>query len=319
MDLLKNELIKIFKRKNIFILLFIGIIIITCYTLFQKFTSSNMNIIQQYQRAYNNDKILLENYNQISSTDSYEDIIERIELEKYAIENNITYNILLNSENRNAPISVDARILMMRVFNNFDIIIIFIIIYLCSTTISEEYNTGTIKYLLTKPHSRIKILLSKILASIITTILVAIFIVIFQYLLGGILFGFDSYTLDAIIYNDYTQVIERMNLINYMMLISVSKTQMYLLLNIICLFFSVIINNIALNILVTLGLYILSTMNFLVNNMSKYLVIYNWDLSKYLFSSDVLVNQSIMISSMSLLIIFVFLIIEFKNKDIKNI
>ncbi len=319
MNLLKNELIKIFKRKNIFILLFIGIIIITCYTLFQKFTSSNMNIIQQYQRAYNNDKILLENYNQISSTDSYEEIIERIELEKYAIENNITYNILLNSENRNAPISVDARILMMRVFNNFDIIIIFIIIYLCSTTISEEYNTGTIKHLLTKPHSRIKILLSKILASIITTILVAIFIVIFQYLLGGILFGFDSYTLDAIIYNGYTQVIERMDLINYMMLISVSKTQMYLLLNIICLFFSVIINNIALNILITLGLYILSTMNFLVNNMSKYLVIYNWDLSKYLFRSDVLVNQSIMISSMSLLIIFVFLIIEFKNKDIKNI
>ena len=319
MNLLRNELIKIFKRKNIFIVLFIGIIIITCYTLFQKFTSSNMDIIQQYQRAYNNDKILLENYNQISSTDSYEDIIERIELEKYAIENNITYNILLTSENRNAPISADARILMMRVFNNFDIIIIFIIIYLCSTTISEEYNTGTIKYLLTKPHSRIKILLSKILASIITTILVAIFIIIFQYLLGGILFGFDSYTLDAIIYNDYTQVIERMNLINYMMLISVSKTQMYLLLNIICLFFSVIINNIALNILVTLGLYILSTMNFLVNNMSKYLVIYNWDLSKYLFSSDVLVNQSIMISSMSLLIIFVFLIIEFKNKDIKNI
>ena len=94
MNLLRNELIKIFKRKNIFIVLFIGIIIITCYTLFQKFTSSNMDIIQQYQRAYNNDKILLENYNQISSTDSYEDIIERIELEKYAIENNITYNIL---------------------------------------------------------------------------------------------------------------------------------------------------------------------------------------------------------------------------------
>lgn len=319
MKLVKNELVKILKRRNIYILLVIGILIITCYNLFQKLISSNGDIIQEYQRAYNSDKILIENYNQINSTDSYEDIVERMKLEEYAIENNIKYNILLNSENKNAPIPTDARIALMRVFNNFDIIIIFIIIYLCSTIISEEYNTGTIKYLLIKPHSRIKILLSKILASIIVTMLVVIFIIIFQYLLGGALFGFDSYGLDAIRYNSYTQTIETNDLTNYMVIISLSKTPMYLLLNIICLLFGTITNNIALNILITLGLYIISTMKILVNDISKYIFIYNWDLSNYLFTSDVLVRQSIIISSLSLLLIFVFLVVEFKNKDIKNV
>lgn len=37
LKLIKNELIKIFKRKNIYILLAIGIIIIVIYNLFEKF------------------------------------------------------------------------------------------------------------------------------------------------------------------------------------------------------------------------------------------------------------------------------------------
>lgn len=319
MNLIKNELIKIFKRPNIYLLIVIGILIMTCYNIFQKITSLDVDVIQQYQRAHDSDKLLIENYNRTNSIENYGNIIERVKLEEYSIENNITYNILLNSENKNAPIPTDARILLMKVFNNFDIIIIFIIIYLCSTIISEEYNTGTIKYLLIKPHSRTKILLSKILSSIIVSILIVFSIVIFQYLFGGILFGFDSYKLDAIRYNSYTQTIENINLINYMIMITLAKTPMYLLLNIICLLFGTIINNIALNILLTLGLYIISTIKILVNKISKYIFIYNWDISNYLFNSTILVKTSLIISAINLLLIFVLLVVNFKNKDIKNI
>lgn len=320
-NLIKNELIKIFKRKNIYILLVIGILIITIYNFYQKLENSNTNISNQYQRAYNNDKFILENFDELSelnNKENYEDIIERIKLEEYAIENNIQYNILLNSENSSAPLSKDARILLMKLFNNFEIIIIFIIIYLSSTIISEEYSTGTIKYLLIKPYTRTQILLSKIFTNLFVISIIMIFIILLQYLLGGLLFGFDSYNLDAIRYNTFTQEIETMSLINYMILLVLSKIPVYLLLTLISLLFGVITNNIALNILISISLYIISNLEILINNISKYIFIYNWDISKYLFTSDKLIIQSILISIISFLITVTLLFIVFKNKDIKN-
>lgn len=195
--LIKNELIKIFKRKNIYILLTIGILAILVFNLFQRIQNCHVNMEEQYERLYANDKILLENYNTLKIKDSYQDIIERIELEKYAIENNITYNIITNSQNENIQLPKDARYLLVKVFDNFDIIIIILIIYLSSTMISEEYNSGTIKKLLTKPHKRTPILLSKIGTNIFIIIIVTIFMILLQYLLGGLLFGFDSYELEA--------------------------------------------------------------------------------------------------------------------------
>lgn len=319
LKLVQNELIKIFKRKNIYILLVIGILIITCYNLFQYLINTKVDISKQYQRAYNSDKMLLENYNKIQTNESYKEIEERISLEKYAIENNIKYNILLNSQNNNAKLPMDAKILLMKVFNNFDIIIIFIIVYLSSTILSEEFNNGTIKNLLTKPNNRTKILLSKILVSIFVMILTIIIIVIYQYLLGGLLFGFDSYELEVIRYNNITQLIEKVNLIKYMMIIVVSKTPMYILLLMISLLFGVITNNIALNILISLSLYITSTINSLINNITQYSLVYNWDISKYLYNSNKLINQSIIIDCISVLLILFLLIISFKRKDIKNI
>lgn len=303
LKLIKNELTKIFKRKNIYILLTIGILIIIAYNIFQKITNSNMDISKQYQRAYNNDKMLLENYDELNIDESYEEIEERIKLEEYAINNKIKYNIFLNTENKNAPLPSDARILLMKIFNNFDIIIIFILIYLSTTIITEECSNGTIKYLLIKPHTRVKILFSKIITSILIIITITSFITVFQYLLGGILFGFNSYSLEAIIYNSSDKIIETTSLANYMITLIISKIPMYFILSIISLLFGVVTNNIALNILISLGMY---------------LVIYNYDISKYLYSSDVLLNKYIIIFTISIIILLMLLTVIFKKKDIKN-
>lgn len=303
LKLIKNELTKIFKRKNIYILLIIGILIIIAYNLFQKITNSNIDISKQYQRAYNNDKMLLENYDELNIDESYEEIEERIKLEEYAINNKIKYNIFLNTENKNAPLPSDARILLMKIFNNFDIIIIFILIYLSTTIITEECSNGTIKYLLIKPHTRVKILSSKIITSILIIITITSFITVFQYLLGGILFGFNSYSLEAIIYNSSDKIIETTSLANYMITLIISKIPMYFILSIISLLFGVVTNNIALNIIISLGMYLL---------------IYNYDISKYLYSSDVLLNKYIIIFNISIIILLMLLTIIFKKKDIKN-
>ena len=313
--LIKNELIKIFKRKNIYILLIIGILIMLVLNIFERIERQPVDMQKQYQRLYESDKMLLEKYNTIKIKDSYDDIAERIKLEEYAIQNNIKYNIITNSENSNIKLPKDARYLLIKLFNNFDILMIFIVIYLSSTIISEEYNSGTIKNLLVKPHKRIKIVLSKIVTAIFLTIIISILMVVFQYLLGGIIFGFDSYELESIKYNSLTNNIETMDLMQNTITTLLKKEPMYLLLSLVSMLFGIITNNIALNILISLGLYFISTMEFLINNITKYLFIFNWDLTT---NNIINIAQSISICVISFLVIFILLIIIFKNKDISN-
>ena len=273
LNLIKNELIKIFKKKDIYILLLLGILIIVLYNIFQRINYSNVDIASQYKRAYINDNLFLKYNNQSKENNDYEKIIERIYLEKYAINNNIQYNILINSQNKNAIIPQDARILLMKVFDNFEILIIFLIIYLSCTIISEEYYTGTIKNVLIKPYKRVKILFSKILADFFIMILAVTILVFFQYLLGGLLFGFESYSLEAIRYNAFSQNIETMNLSQYMLIIISTKILMYVILSSFSLLFGIITNNMAINILISLGTYYLSTIQMLINNFTKYFFI----------------------------------------------
>ncbi len=313
--LIKNELIKIFKRKNIYILLIIGILIMLVLNIFEGIERQPVDMQKQYKRLYENDKMLLENYEKFNVEDSYEDIVERIKLEEYAMQNNIKYNIIINSENKNVILPKDARYLLIKVFKNFDILMIFLVIYLSSTIISEEYNNGTIKNLLIKPHKRTKILLSKIITAIFLTIIISILMVVFQYLLGGIIFGFDSYQLESIKYNSITNNIETMDLMQNTIVTLLKKEPMYLLLSLASILFGIITNNIALNILISLGLYFISTMEFLINNITKYLFIFNWDLTT---NNMINITQSISISVISFLVIFILLIIIFKKKDITN-
>lgn len=314
-NLIKNELIKIFKRKNIYILLIIGILIMLVLNIFEGIKTQPVDMQKQYKRLYENDKMLLENFDKLETKDSYENIVERIKLEEYAIQNNIKYNIIINSENNNVTLPKDARYLLIKLFNNFDILMIFIVIYLSSTIISEEYNSGTIKNLLVKPHKRTKILLSKIITAIFLTIMISILMVVFQYLLGGIIFGFDSYELESIKYNSVTNNIETMDLMQNTITTLLKKEPMYLLLSLVSMLFGIITNNIALNILISLGLYFISTMEFLINNITKYLFIFNWDLTT---NNIINIAQSISICVISFLVIFILLIIIFKKKDISN-
>lgn len=296
-----------------------GFSVILIYNIFQIINVSDVDITSQYKRAYNIDTFYLEHNKQLNKDENYEKIVERIHLEKYAIDNNIKYNILINSQNESAILPPDARILLMKVFDNFEVLIIFIIIYLSCTIISEEYYSGTIKNILIKPYKRVKILFSKILTDFLIIILVVLILVIFQYVLGGLLFGFESYSLDAIRYNTISQDIETMNLVKYILLLFTSKIFMYVILSSFSLLFGIITNNMALNILISLGAYFLSTFEILKNNITNYIFIYNWDISKYLFTDSTMLWQSIIISSISLLIFLLLIIIIFNKKDVRNI
>lgn len=290
--LIENELIKIFKRKNIYIVLLIGILMIVGYSLFQKITNPKVDdIVKQYEKGYERDKSYLE-YQKNIDDEKYEEIFERMALEKYAYEKNIQYNILLNTESTNAPVPKDARIILMKIFDNFDIIFVFIVIAISSTIISEEYSKGTIKNLFVKPHKRAKIMCSKIITNIFIVIIIIVFMVLLQYTIGGLIFGFNSYSLDAIIYNKADQSINVMNLAYYMINLTINKISLYILLIAIGILISSFTSNIALNILISLGIYI----------------IFNY--SNIVYSPIILIIFAILIDMLSLII--------FQKKDVKN-
>ena len=322
--LIKNELIKILKRKNIYLLLLLSITIILGYNNSHKYITKKVdNIKLEYEKVYKQDNLSLKYYDSLTSKEEYIDILERVQLEKHAINNNIEYNIILNSENEGIKLPSNALILFMKTFNNFDIIIIVIIIYLSTSTLLEELSKGTVKTLLIRPHKRSKILFSKLLTNLIIVILSIFIIIIFQYIIGGIIFGFDSYNLGAIRYNHITQEIENMNLIYYIFLIFIAKMPMYILLMLISFLLSIIIGNMPVNILISLGIYLVSNLEIGTNNFLKHLVIYNGDLSKFLFGGmheifAVGIVQPLIVAITAIIILLELVAKMFKNKDIVN-
>lgn len=311
LNLIKNEFMKIFKRKTIIKMLIISIVIIAFYNFIAKLTNEKCDIMEQYERAYNIDNIYIDNYETLNIQEEYTVIIERIRLEKYAIDNNINYNLLLKSENKNVNINVDARILLMRFFDNFEIIIIIITIFISSTIISEEYIKGTIKNLLIKPYRRIKILFSKIITNITIALIITIILMLFQYVIGGIVFGFNSYNLVAIIYNRVAETINSMSLFNYISLLFILKMLIYITFILVSLLFGLIINNIALNILFSLGLY------FLINIKGTYT---NMIINNYNISECILGNSHNTIYFLLIIMITSILLISiiFNKKDTVN-
>ena len=323
--LIGNELQKIFKRKKIYILFLIIFIVIVGFN-FLKRTSIQEDVQSIYLNIYNNDKSSLENYEYLNLQEDYSTILERVELEKYAIENKIDYNILLNSENKNMSIPNDARILLMKFFDNFDIALIIIIVYISSTIVAEEFVSGTIKNLLIKPHTRIKIISSKILVILLICLILPIIFLITQYIVGGLVFGFDSYSLSAIRFNHIKSNIEVIPMYEYITIIIISKLPMYIGIGLISILIGIITSNVALNILLSIGIYMISIIKNPViqaMNIYKYISIYNWDFSKYLFGNNYnLINNNIMIpivsSLITLIIIYLLIISMFKNKEVTN-
>ena len=202
-------------------------------------------------------------------------------------------------------------------------------IVIAGSIVSEEFNRGTIKLLLVKPYSRIKILLSKFIVCMIILVLTISFIYAFQLVVGGIVNGFDGLSTPAIVYNFDTNKVETMNLLAYVALVGLCKLPMYILLVALAFACSTIFANTALAVAVPFLGYIASS---LINQFALYYnikqIIYfvtpNWDLSYYLFGGTPLFKEltlpfSIAICLIYLIIMLVISCVVFKKRDIKNI
>lgn len=284
---------------------------------------SNFYMIQLYNTSpfYETEAFINKNINLYKA---------KMNLCKYAIENNIEQDIsneiTIVSDNK-----IDARISFIRTFTHFDLIIVIIAIYISSTIVTEEINKRTIKNLLTKPHKRSTILLSKIFTSIIAVIISMIVVIISQYVIGGIVFGFDSYKLNFIGFDYNNEQIFTTNLFNYILLVGLSKLSMYIIIITFCIFIGTLNKHTSMSMILTLIIFLVSSTIIAewskvetLSLITRYFVTNNWDFSIYLFGqvsdiSGVTIYSSIIICLIHLFILLYLSMHCFNKKEINNV
>lgn len=293
------------------------------------------NIQNQYLDEYKSNYYSIRFYNNYNESQAFKDrslniYKEKMNLCKYAIENNLNIDI----SNENGIIlnnKIDARISFIRTFRHFDLIIVIIAIYLSTTIITEEINKKTIKNLLTKPHKRNTIIMSKVIACIIAILISMLFIIIVQYIVGGIIFGFDSYKLNYIGYNFNNDKIINMNLFQYIMMVGISKLPMYISIIAFCILIGTLNNHTSMSMLLTLIIFLIgykilpewSKVESL-SVITRYFITNNWDFSTYLFGqvsdiSGVTIYSSIIIYFIYLFMLLYLAIYKFNRKEIYNV
>ena len=292
------------------------------------------NVSNQYIEQYKNNYYNIKSY-QVNTYSESQDFINKsideckaqMELYKYALENNIEYDIS-NEKNLINNNKIDARIAFIRVFKHFNLIIVVIAIYISSTIITEEINKKTIKNLLTKPHKRRTILIAKMIACMVIIIITMIFIAFVQYIVGGIIFGFDSYTYNYIGYNYNTSQVFILNLFKYIVIVGFTKIFMYLIIVIFCILIGIMNKNIAMSMVLTLIVFLIfdtvmaewsKVETFSV--ITRFFITNNWDFSVFLFGntsniSGITLFTSIITYLIYFIIMFKISLTKFKKLEI---
>ena len=243
---------------------------------------------------------------------------ETAAINKYDIENETTVGD-----------TSSAKGILLSTFDEYEIFLIVMFMMTAGVIVSEEFSKGTIKLLLIKPYKRSTILASKFITSIIVAIIVILLVLLMQFVVGGLIQGFDSFKNPTIIYDHTINNVKHINTIQYLAMQALGKAPMYILLMTLAFAFSTIFTNSALAITISLLGYMgSSVINMLALNLKlnwiKYFVTPNWNLTEYFWGGiptfeGITLPFSIAIIVIYMVIMLVPTFIIFQKKNIKNI
>ncbi len=232
--------------------------------------------------------------------------------------------ILHNKIDINSSKSVSK--LLQNFYDEYLLFILIFIIIISAPIISDEFNKGTIKTLLTTPYSRTEIIIAKIFSVFIVLVLTTVSLIIAQYVVGGLIFGFATTNMPILIYNNISQSLVVVSSIKYIFLNTISNMTLCIMVALIAIMFSVLSSSTA----IATGLSFFSLiasdiMNALIIKYDiaifRYVLTLNWNLTCYLFGNNhpfkyLSFIQSFIIYMAYLLIILVIIIKVFKTKKI---
>lgn len=281
---------------------------------------------------YNNDylakalNIMLENLQQVIDYKYETDLDEKHELEPIVKEYYENEYIFYNKVDTNNTHTL--RYVFINLLDEMEIIVLVFVIMIAGTLISEEFNKGTIKNLLTVPYTRGQIIIAKFLTCLLMIPFIMVFILLAELIIGGIFFGYSSLEIPVINYIIKTESYSAINVLVYYLIYFIAKMPMYILLSTLAFTLSTLILNSAFAITITFLGYVGSE---IINALAltfklkfiNYFVTPNWNLTPLLFGGSSEFGLSLTHSLLVCLVYFIIMItiffIVFKKRNVKNI
>ncbi|MFD2411298.1 ABC transporter permease [Paenibacillus rhizoplanae] len=186
LPLIRNECLKIIKKKRFYVILLILLVLVPM------FTYAQMRIAERSRDKFNSDwrleiqQQITDNQNSLGSDRIPEEwkSYRRIFLQQlqYYLDHDV---------NPNEPSGVT----FTREFvnNSVSLFIPLLIMAVASDLVSGERTTGTIKMLLTRPVRRWKVLFSKMAALLMFVSLIVLSVFVISYLISGLAFGYKGF------------------------------------------------------------------------------------------------------------------------------
>lgn len=273
--------------------------------------------IEEYTNSFQTVQSLKNKANKTKEEEQeYKLALKQMNTSKFYIENNI-----------NIKNEYDGRYILTNLMKEYGMFILIFSVIVAGTIVSNEFQKGTIKLLLTRPFSRNKILLSKYIVSILSIIIFIILFALLQYVIGGLISGFDVFNIPVIEYDFNANNVIVMSAWEYLLIDILTVLPMYILLSTLAFSLSTLIMNSAIAIAIPiLGNAISGLINIFMEKLKilKYFVTANWDLSVYLFGGQGLVEGlnfwlSLAICVIYLVTMLVITFVVFNKRDIKNV
>lgn len=208
----------------------------------------------------------------------------------------------------------------------FGLFILIYVIMVAGSIVSEEYQRGTIKNLLTKPFRRRTILSSKLFVVILFIPLIMLFMSLMEILIGGLILGFDSLFVPVVQYANGG--LETYSVFGYLFSLLLASLPIYLVVGILAFMLSTITSSTSAAITISFLFYLMFNV---ISNLAvvydfwvfKFFVSLYWDFS-YLVTGTSSpfggsVSTSILVIALYILVMLCITYVTFGKKDVKNI
>lgn len=185
--LIRNEVMKIWKKKRFFVILIILAVLIPIFTYAQYKTAMNLKEqIGSSDWRISAQERVNDYTNRLNSPRVLPEWKEYIKIQIQILQYHIDHNI-----DPQSPSGVTFAKEFLK--NAVGLFLPLLILVLASDMISSEHTQGTIKILLTRPVQRWKVLTSKLLALLLYVSMTLIALMLMSYLISGIVFGYGGW------------------------------------------------------------------------------------------------------------------------------
>lgn len=188
-NLVYNEMIKIVRKKRLFIIIAIVAVLVALFTYAQMREAKTLQeeLGTSDWRTQLQQEII-NGQNRLSSSGisaEWKKFLQiRMEQQQYYLDNDI------NPSAPGAP-----TFMRMFVENSINLLLPLMVMVVAADLVSSEANRGTIKLLLTRPVKRWRILLSKYITFILSVSFIVLSVGVLSYLISGTIFGYGGWTM----------------------------------------------------------------------------------------------------------------------------